>query len=369
MKKDLSPEMHQLLGEYFKVFIKLKTSYYPGSIALIDDYENLEEGRERECDEFFSKYGVGNRYTDTGLDRPSERIRAYELLLYILLEYDPERFRKIHKGVPYYFIGWAAFHVGDYQKGLFYIESSVSEDLRKRGKSFDKKTSFEKPPSINFLLLGENVFVGFEAGLTLKTAVSREIESFSKNAGINLTAPLFIKEFVTEQFTNSSFRTIVTSLYSFIIEYQDRQLQIRVRSSEGRSIEPFLLHLFKGCLILESILKLKSSIKSTSLKSVTEGLEVKLEVDASLLKGGKTLQGAIDTMDSLAERQKPYQDICFATAYIVRNTTGHQLIWPDVFDDVFDLNTYQQLYQYVLGASLWSIYKLWIEPTDNKKSA
>jgi hypothetical protein len=46
------------------------------------------------ADRFFAEYGVGN--TLDLIDRPYERMHAYEMLLYLLFERDSIRFQAIH---------------------------------------------------------------------------------------------------------------------------------------------------------------------------------------------------------------------------------------------------------------------------------
>jgi hypothetical protein len=245
---EFTPELHQLLGEYGSAYCRLRhPSLYKGSVSLILDFEACppEKG-----DGFFEVYGAGNR--DFVLDRPHERMKAYELLLYILKTHNPEKYRDIHKGTPYFFLAWTAFQSGDFEKGLFYLDAAATEDLRQRGNAFDINAQ-EQPPAINFLLLksSENI-VGLDMFLTMVMSLRDDIEQFNSEAGRNLSVDVFRDKFIKGSglFTDGSFRTVLTSLYGFVLGFHLRNSMLDLRSSEGGSLEPFLLHLFKGCLIL-----------------------------------------------------------------------------------------------------------------------
>jgi hypothetical protein len=98
---------------------------FPGWEKLVNDYKNLQSG---EGDKIFEDYAVGNSLQIQ--HSPFERMQAYELLLLILREIDEEKFYQIHKGTPYYFMGWVCYQLSDFQKAFFYMDAAASEDLR-----------------------------------------------------------------------------------------------------------------------------------------------------------------------------------------------------------------------------------------------
>ena len=65
-------------------------------------------------DRFFEAYGPGNVLNFA--DRPYERFNDYEQLLNITHSDDPIKYRKLHKGTPFFFLGWAAFDMQNYIK-------------------------------------------------------------------------------------------------------------------------------------------------------------------------------------------------------------------------------------------------------------
>lgn len=312
-------------------------------------------------DRLFEKYGPGN-IIDFPLDRPYERMKAYEVLLSIFEDFNSNHFMEIHKGTPYYFLGWTAFQIEDFEKGVFYLDSAISEDLRLLGPAYDVNST-QGTPGIDFLLLtGSGNQVALATAAELMHLVENEINYFSGKAGVTLTKDVFVQKFIKESglFRDGTFRTIVTSLYSFILEFQSRQKQLEIRSSEGGSIEPFLTHLFKGCVVFESILKLKPPGNTAdTLSPAIDAHITDLQVNRSTFPRRVGFEDVVNKMNELSTQGSPFQDICFATAYGMRNTTGHQLAWPDVFKD--NPQAYEQLYKAVLGAIFWTIFKLWIE--------
>lgn len=312
-----------------------------------------------EGDSFFEQYGVGN--VVGGIDKPYERLYAYELLLEILSNNNINQFQSIHKGTAYYFMGWTAFQIEDFEKGVFYMDSGISEDIRKLGIT-DPTDFSRRTPGINFMLLEIGGQVAAATAIELINSMEKVFVEFSGLSGVKLDRHLFVEKFVIGSglFLDNTFRTVVTSLYSFVLEFDARQRELQIRSSEGTSIEPFLTHLFKGCLIFETLLKLKPPGDAhDTLRPAIEAHRSTLGVDTGLLPSRTTLEGVTNYSTELLRHRKPYQDICFATAYGIRNTTGHKLAWPDIFQQ--DPDAYSKLYKAVLGACLWTIYKLWVE--------
>lgn len=316
-------------------------------------------------DRLFEKYGPGNTIS-IPLDRPYERMKAYELLLDMLEDFNPGHFRAIHKGTPYYFLGWTAFQVEDYEKGVFYLDSAISEDLRLLGPNYDVNVS-PGTPGIDFLLLtGSGNQVALATASELMRLVQAEVDYFANQAGVNLTKDIFVQKFIKESglFKDGTFRTVVTSLYSFILEFKSRQQQLKIRSSEGGSIEPFLTHLFKGCVIFESLLKLKVPGNTVAtLHPAISAHNPTLGVDMSIFPRNASFGDIVTLLQQLNAQNVPFKDICFAVAYGLRNTTGHQLAWPDAFKS--NPQAYEHLYKAVVGAIFWTIYKLWVEEMSN----
>ncbi len=352
MKKPLTEDIHFHLYEYQDKFNKLRSAKeYPGSIALINDYEKLKEG---DGDSFFEKYGVGNNILNT--DRPFERVRAYESLLNLLHLYDKDQYLKIHKGTPYFFIGWTAFQFFNFEKAFFYMDAAVSEDIR-RLKFLNLPLETEMP-GFDFLLLNPNSkSIGVFLNTQLQSVISDVIKEFNKESGLNLKQEDLVKSFIKPLLfdKDKKHRSIITAFYTFILEADGYSLYIDLRSSEGGSIDPLLSHLFSGARILESLLGLKSNKPDLYNKIVD--LKTPLNISQKHLYGRKTLTDALSTLNSLKKSGEKFQNYNFAASYIIRNTTGHSLIWTDEFQNA---ESYMTLYRSLVNSILWTIYKLWI---------
>lgn len=325
--------------------------------TLIQEYENIPP---LGGNPFFEKYGLGNI---NGVPvHPYERLKGYEILLDVLESHNSIHFREIHKGTPYYFMAWLSLQMEDYERGVFYMDTAIGEDLRLLGPSWDINSS-ELTPGIKFILLIDaNIQVASDSATRLESLVVRELGNFSTKSQVNLDKDTFVKKFIKDSglFRNGTFRTIVTSLFSYILEFQSRQNQLKLRSSEEGSIEPFLTHLFKGCVIFESLLKLKSpGDTAETLEPAIRAHNAALGVDFNIFPRHTSFEQVINNMIQLEKQNTEYKNVCFATAYGMRNTTGHQLAWPDVFRT--NPGAYRQAYEAILGAILWTIYKLWVE--------
>lgn len=347
------------LSDYAITYNYFRKPLILNPINLLSDFRNASTTTSVDGDNLFQTYGIGN-LTGGLINMPYERLKGYEMLLTILADQDIDHFRKIHKGTPYYFMGWTAFQLEDFEKGVFYMDSAISEDLRMLGPSYDINFG-QTTPGINFLLLESGGQVAVDVATKLINAVEGDLTIFSQKASVTFNKDLFIQKFIKDSglFRQGTFRTIVTSLYSFILEFQSRQVQLRLRSSEGGSIEPFLTHLFKGCVIWESLLKLLSpGDTKRTLWPAIEAHNTRLGIDLSLLPNEKTFEEVAILMRDMVTQSKNYQNISFATAYGMRNTTGHKLAWPDIFQN--DDKVYEELYRAIVGALFWTIYKLWV---------
>lgn len=353
MKRNLTPDMHFHLGEYFEKFVKLRNyEDYDGSIALVNDYEVLKEG---EGDSFFEKYGVGNN--TFAVDKPFERARAYESLLHLLHKYDSEQYHKIHKGTPYFFIGWTSFQFFNFEKALFYMDAAVSEDMRRI--KFLNLPVATTTPALDFILLNsQSNSIGVSINAQLQSCIVETIREFTADSGIDLKLKDFVNLFIKPLLYNDDkkHRSVITALYGFILEVGSNRLLTDLRSSDGGAIDPLLSHLFKGARILESLLEAKGG-KGNDLKKKVDSLS-RLAVNTNYFKGNRTLKSALNTYKLLKKDGNSFQDYSFATSYIIRNTTGHSLLWSDEFKGE---ESYLTLYKCLVNSVFWAIFKLWIE--------
>ncbi|MFA5387433.1 MAG: hypothetical protein WC322_03480 [Candidatus Paceibacterota bacterium] len=105
-------------------------------------FNRVDEKNSQCCDRFFEnqKFFPGNTIGQKHV--PYERFEAYESNLKLIKENFSDKFDKMHKGTPYYFLGWTAFDFRDYERAVFYMDAAISEDIR-----IDPSNWFERPAS------------------------------------------------------------------------------------------------------------------------------------------------------------------------------------------------------------------------------
>jgi hypothetical protein len=292
------------------------------------------------------------------IDRPYERFFGYETLLEDLCADDEDKYKIIHKGTPFYFLAWTAFFMGDYEKAVFYMDAAISEDKKNLG---GKWTEY---PAGRFLTLSESRDqAAWIITQELRAEVDTQIERFKKVTNKALTLEKYVNEFVIPLMEDREARSIITALYSYVLEYSDRLILIRLRSDYGGSIEPFLVHLFKGGLIFESLIK-KIDTEILTNKDKAEG---KLTIGSFLYdREFRKKYGVEDITEHLEKRFKTLDEIidyfedgknatiAFSAVCAIRNFTGHTLARTGEFKDPED---YTQLYHQVINALFYVIAK------------
>lgn len=285
-------------------------------------------------DRFFEAFGPGNTRLEE--NRPYERFHDYEALLKILWSTDARKYEIIHKGTPFYFLAWTAFDIGNWEKGVFYMDAALSEDYRR-----DDRNWLEGSAAKLLLLQEDHGGPADRVASRLRRLVMNQIDRFNNVAAYPTTSiEQFVDGFVRPlvQQTPSN-RSIVTALYTFILEYSDLRTQIHLRSSGGGSIEPFVVHLFKGGVILESILKhfypVAQPPDQRSLGGVLNDLNGFLR-DFPVAQPPKYSTNAGFLADITNPIAQDSFRVAFETTAKLRNTTGHRLTWDDVFADHYD---------------------------------
>jgi hypothetical protein len=302
-------------------------------------------------DVFWELFGAGNRNAFS--DRPFERLSDYEEMLRLLLRADEKRYELLHKGTAFYIMSWLAFDLHNYKKSLFYIDAGISEDVRKTEHG-ENPDGWKTLPGAKFLLLEPVDQVANRAIQDIRKALSSEIDHFnsvSQRPALDLdTVVRFAGTFMS-----GSQRTIISALYIFVMESRERFLELKFRQgSSGGSNEPFTVHLLTGGLLLESLLKSYYPKPATQKGHYTIGKVFDrpdfradfglATVPVSSADSLRTIYDAIGISNSV--------ETAFSTTARLRNTTGHNLIWDDVFSDpdIFDA-----LLQQIMNALLFVV--------------
>ncbi len=265
---------------------------------------------------------------------------------------DIKAYERIHKGYIFYFTAIAAFMLHDYQAATFFFDATASEDM--------KNAPGERTPPLLFMVLdGQNpnqaaqeLTAGAEKWLKIM------IDEYRKVSG-SVTLTLFeLRQFFLERAItdHQEWRTLITSWISFYLEWSHRQHILNLRVEDG-TWEPFYLHLFKGCLLFESLLKSEPSgqVVEDSLGRILNNpnsyARTRLGIYRHIKTGNSTLK------DILLEVSTAILDIqtdIEITAKL-RNTVGHNLGWATSIN----LNEYSLLAKKVSNSCLHAISTLY----------
>ena len=314
--------------------------------SALEEYSKTLFSDTSQANNFFMKYGIGN--TTLEMDMPFERFLYYEFFLIELMNSDYAKYKRMHKGIPFYFLAWLAFDFRNYEKALYYIDAAISEDVKNA-----EENPFSLPAS-NFLLLNPKEQVAKRTIEIIRSTLDEELSRFNAISSETIQSiEVLNSHFVKPLLNKPRNRTIISAFYVFLLEYSERQKEIRMRSTEGGSIAPFINHLFSGALIFESILKSLFPLKDdhTSVQTLGDifitSSFLKLypaDISTSAFSFKNILAGVID--ESLLT--------AFSITSKIRNTTGHNLIWDDTFADPIN---YRTLFQQEVNSILYIVNK------------
>jgi hypothetical protein len=303
------------------------------------EFENPKDG-----DDFFRTCTPGNNPDQP--DRPYERFSDYEELLLQLMKADPEKYRKMHKGTPFGFLSWLAFDMRNYEKAMFYMDTGIAEDVRKH-KDTSNPTGWIGNPGPRFLMLDVDRDYGWFTRTEdrVKELLEQQLNRFNK---VSNRPPLtldswrrFTKKFLVDP--DATQRSIISALYVFLLEFRDHAQELLLREgSTAGSNQPFTVHLFTGGLIFESLLK-HCYPKPIGKNYYTLADILRMSAFTNDFGSRCSVSIAADTLANiLAGVTDSSMETAFGTTGRLRNTTGHNLIWDDIFDtpknyvDLFD---------------------------------
>jgi len=163
-----------------------------------------------------------------------------------------QQYRQDHKGTPFYILGYSAFACHDYTSASLYFDAAAEADLRYHKGNLDT-------PALRFIQIlhasNENLLAsGIISQIEARTeALLNEYRSRHLHQAISL-ADLRTRFF--ERILQNGpphRRTLLTAFISFVAEWGYRVRQFELVPEGSR--EPFFLHLFRGCVLFESLLK------------------------------------------------------------------------------------------------------------------
>jgi hypothetical protein len=306
---------------------------------------------ERRMPHFFDNYAPYRPLLDSGQFRYC--IESALLLLGGVRQLAPQQYQAAHKGSPFYVMGYAAFASHDYPTASLFFDAALAEDLQNYPGRLDS-------PAMLFMQLSDNMpdgtpVLGTEIVTQIKADIDILIADYNARTGarqvtLDELRTFFLGPIITSGQPHT--RTLVTALISFIAEWRYRARLINL--FEHGSREPFFLHLFRGCLLFESLLKGQTKKVPTHN---TLGDILRLDLLAEL--GLANVQvGANNFNNDVVAGLGPNMSIeaTINSTGKARNTLGHNLVWM-----VADLNagTYDLLMKNIASACLHAISELY----------
>ena len=325
------------------------------------NYENNKLYEGSNADTYFNNfrenfYPSNNNYNilyfpPNDLDKLFNIIDFYKELLKRIKDESETQYNNIHKGTPFFFIGWFSFLLKNYNEAIYYIDAAMNED-KKNHPSDVWPTSgaalFFRLHSIY------DKYFNYFTDTTIHDILEKELKNFSQefeNFELSEFKEYFIEELLLDEDLSSGDVAIITTFYTFILEKNDILNMINLRGTNGGTIEPMIMHLFKGSLIFESLLKKYHPSEALTLGQIFReiGSDYGLKYEGKNCYAG-TLEEIFDIIDSPSFNKI---EKAFYTTCRIRNTTGHNLSW----NNVFSCENYEQLYKNVLNAILIVIKK------------
>jgi hypothetical protein len=240
-----------------------------------------------------------------------------------------------HKGSPFYVMGYAAFASHDYPTASLMFDAAVAEDLRYWGHS----TATGKP-ALLFMRLKDEDQHAFASEIIrdIIQALETLLQDYD---GRPDAVPLSLDELRVHFFDRfigspeEHKRTLVTAFISFVAEWKYRSRLMGLVQQGSR--EPFFLHLLRGCVLFETILKESPFMLKNpgTLENAISRASGKLGVSSRL----KINAGSFDKR--VLQEIKPNMSAGQAVEYAAksRNTLGHSLAWetPSLNKTTYDL--------------------------------
>jgi hypothetical protein len=224
------------------------------------------------------------------------------------------------KGTPFYFMGIAAFASHDYQTATFFFDAAAAEDVRHH-------PGDNNQPALLFMRL--DTTKQEQAAKQIVQILVDRLNCALQNYAARKDRRTLTLDNVRDHFLNHlkrpQRRTLTATFISFLAEWQYRTEMIDLAQDVSR--EPFFTHLFRGCLLFESLLKEKVS---KSPKRETLGALVNHNHHLrTALSIGKPIKTKSPGLQAILRQLKPQQGLRTAIQCTAqtRNTLGHNLIW------------------------------------------
>jgi hypothetical protein len=296
---------------------------------------------------FFDEYVPYRPFIDSG--QYSLAIDGGIRLLNGIRQLAPQEYYAAHKGTPFYVMGFAAFASHDYDTATFLFDAAVSEDLKNH-------PGRPETPALLFMQLNDENQNQLAKQLVshVRAKLGELVDDYNGRPGARTIAVDDIRsDFLARVIAakRPELRTLATTLLSFVAEWGYRSILLGLTAEGSR--EPFFLHLFKGCLLFESLLK-QNPRKAVNEQSLGRILNNDLRAELCITQVDVRESNFDALVKSLTASMAITQSIeCAGKA---RNTLGHDLVWISVS---LDETKYDLLFKNIASACLHAISTLY----------
>jgi hypothetical protein len=227
------------------------------------------------------------------------------------------------KETPFYFMGIAAFASHDYQTATFFFDAAVAEDVR-------HSPNDNNTPALLFMRLDKTKQKQAATQIVdiLADRLNIALEDYAARKGCRTLTFEDVRERFLDHLQRPHLRTLTATFISFLAEWQYRLQMIDLTGDVSR--EPFFTHLFRGCLLFESLLKEKvpKPYKKKTLAPLLNDNHY-LRKALSISKIGKPIKTRSPGLQAILRQLKPNQKLRTAIQCTAqtRNTLGHNLVW------------------------------------------
>lgn len=328
-------------------------------IVDFEEFDNFEEKywhyklyNVKNMDNLYAKFRENIILPNRKYIDPLNEINIYKKLLKRIKKQNEEKYKKIHKGTPFFWIGLSSFFLKKYDDSIFYMDAALAEDK----KNHPSNVWPDSGAGMFFKLNTDyfRMYTDFPDIVHLKDLLNNELNRFnSMQQNPRLTINEFNISFIDKIIKYERNTAIITTLYSFIFEKNNIMEMLELRGEKG-TIEPMILHLMKGATILETLMKKLYPSEGNTLGNIisSHAIQSKYNYAADSCRAN-----SLEEIFGYLNRNN--NDSIRTSFYItckIRNTFSHYLLWSDLFTT----ETYNKLYEKIINAIFYVIQEEYI---------
>jgi hypothetical protein len=301
--------------------------------------DHIPAGDIKASTEFFSRFRFSQMLVEGNyFDVLVKADELYQLCKSV----NEKAFIGIHKGGLFYWMGLASYLIHDFTSAIFYIDAAVSEDIKNDNSNISPAHLFLQLEGEDKRHFGKNLALDAESKVNklIQQYNSRLVSSSDKANKLTIDDVRNYLLRPLSQSTDPGKRSLATTFITFFIEFDFRYVQFQMRNEQGTN-ESLYLHLFKGCLLFESLLKNNKihPVKGRTLKPVSKELSGYLNLP-------KAFNISEDYLKDVYLKDDIHDDSisnAIITTGRLRNTLGHNIGWPDKMSTPIYLKCFEQI--------------------------